>query len=120
MAIFNQKKEGFEGTTVIAEGVRVQGEFKGDGPMIIDGVVKGTISTGKVVAGKIKGNIVAQERLELMAGSRVDGDVVTSILVIAEGATLNGRCTMTPREVEMATEDEVPVPKQKGNSREPR
>lgn len=114
MAMFNQKKDGYEGTTVIAEGVKVQGEFRGEGPMVIDGIVHGTITTKKnidigqtakidadikagsiVVAGKIKGNIVALERIEIAAGGRIDGDVMTSRLIIADGAILNGRCTMS-------------------------
>ncbi len=131
--MFNQKKEGYEGTTIIAEGVRVQGEFKGDGPMVIDGDVHGSITTTQnidvganatieadikagsmVVAGKIKGNVTAHDRLELTTGGRIDGDVITRVLVIAEGAILNGRCTMNAvvAEEEME-EEEMEVPKAK-------
>lgn len=111
--MFTQKREGFQGTTVIAEGVRVEGDFAGVGGMVIDGTVVGTVTTdqsvevGKnarieasvkagsvIVAGHIKGNIAARERLELRPGSRVDGDIATKILVVAEGANLNGKCTM--------------------------
>ena len=110
--MFTQKPE-FAGGTVIAEGVRVEGNFTGDGSMVIDGIVQGTIAAGQavaigksadiqanikagsvVVAGRVKGSIVAKERIELVAGSRVDGDVTTKVLVIAEGAVLNGKCTM--------------------------
>ena len=31
---------------------------------------------------------------ELIAPSRIDGDVTTATLVVQEGAVLNGRCTM--------------------------
>ncbi len=129
--MFNNKKEGYEGTTVIAEGVNVQGEFRGDGPMIIDGTMQGTISTSKnidvganadieadikagsmVVAGKIKGNIIAADRLELLTGSRIDGDVTTRSLVIAEGAILNGRCSMNVVATEEA-EEKIEIPKAK-------
>lgn len=98
---------------MVAEGVRVEGDFTGVGAMVIDGTVVGTITTdqnievGKsarieasvkagsvVVAGHIKGNILARERLELLPGSRVDGDVSTKVLVVAESASLNGKCTM--------------------------
>lgn len=111
--MFTQKKEGFEGTTVIAEGVRVEGDFAGVGAMIIDGTVVGTIATDQsvevgqsarieanikagavVVAGHIKGNILARERLELLPGSRVEGDISTKTLIIAEGSSLNGKCNM--------------------------
>lgn len=111
--MFTQKQSKFEGTTIIAEGVRVEGNFVGEGSMVIDGTVQGTITTSQdvnigktaqieasikagsiVVAGHVKGNIIAKDRLELAPGSRVDGDVTTKILVVAEGAILNGKCTM--------------------------
>ncbi|MEO8166893.1 MAG: hypothetical protein ABI623_01510, partial [bacterium] len=38
--MFTQKDSGFAGATVIAEGVKVEGNFKGEGPMVIDGEVK--------------------------------------------------------------------------------
>lgn len=103
----------FEGTTVIAEGVRVEGNFAGESSMVIDGIVQGTISTGQnlnigktakieanikagsiIVAGQVKGNIVAKDRLELTPGSRVEGDISTKTLVVADGAILNGKCMM--------------------------
>lgn len=134
MAMFNQKKEGYEGTTVIAEGVRVQGDFRGEGPMIIDGIVQGTIATSQeievgpqavieadisagalVVAGKIKGNIVVKDRLELHSGSHVEGDIVTRTLVVGEGAVLNGRCTMSGKE---APRTDDGTAKAKANGRE--
>lgn len=111
--MFTPKPGGYEGMTVIAEGVRVDGDFTGDGTMTIDGAVHGTITTSQaivvgktahieatlkvgsiVVSGRVRGNIVAKDRVELTAGSRVDGDVTAKTLVVAEGATLNGKCTM--------------------------
>lgn len=129
--MFNQKKEGFDGTTVIAEGVRVQGEFYGDSPMVIDGIVHGSVSTPKsievgssaeieadvkagsmIVGGRIKGNVIAHDRLELLSGGRIDGDVVTRSLIVAEGAILNGRCTMNPTTAQELIEDiQTPKPK---------
>lgn len=111
--MFTQKQSKFEGTTIIAEGVRVEGNFVGEGSMAIDGIVQGTISTahnitiGKtaqieasikagsiIVAGHVKGNVMAKDRLELAPSSRIDGDVTTKILIVAEGAILNGKCSM--------------------------
>ena len=111
--MFNQKKEENSGTTVIAEGVRLEGEFHGQGPMVIEGSVVGTVSTNAsievgekarieaditaaslVVAGRIKGNVTAAERLELLPTARLDGDIVTGRLIVADGAILNGRCSV--------------------------
>ncbi|KKU48687.1 hypothetical protein A3H10_00930 [Candidatus Uhrbacteria bacterium RIFCSPLOWO2_12_FULL_46_10] len=111
--MFNKNQGAFEGATVIAEGVHVEGNFVGEGSMLICGAVQGTITTNQnltigksaqidanvkaesvVVSGHVKGNIAAKDRLELTPGSRVDGDVITKTLVVAEGAILNGKCTM--------------------------
>ena len=111
--MFNQKQGAYEGTTIIAEGVRVEGNFIGESSMVIDGVVQGTVSTGQnitigktamieasikagsiLIAGRVKGNIVAKDRLELVSGSRVDGDIATKTLVVADGAIFDGKCIM--------------------------
>jgi cytoskeletal protein CcmA (bactofilin family) len=114
--MFNSKNGGPTGGTVIAEGVKLQGEFHGSGPMAIDGNVIGAISTDDlievgakaqieasmtagslVVAGKIKGDVTAADRLELLSSARIDGDVSANRLVVAEGAVINGRLTMTEK-----------------------
>jgi cytoskeletal protein CcmA (bactofilin family) len=103
--------------------------------MVIDGVVQGTISTGQniaigknaqieanikagsvVVAGRVKGNIIAKDRLELTPGSRVDGDVTTKTLVVAEGAILNGKCSMGGTESGNAR---PPGPKENNGAKRP-
>lgn len=128
MAMFTQKKDGFGGTTVIAEGVELKGDFRGAGPMVIDGTVLGSVSThasievgatavieadvtaqSLIIAGTIKGNVIAKDRLELLATARIEGDVTTKVLVIAEGASMNGRCMMN----EGGTGREKPSAKQR-------
>lgn len=100
--------------TLIGPSVHVKGDFKSQGNVQIEGQVTGTIQTSgnlKVgeqakinanitaasayVAGAIKGNVTVTERLELSAQAKIDGDVNTKILVMAEGAQLNGRCQMS-------------------------
>jgi cytoskeletal protein CcmA (bactofilin family) len=48
-----------------------------------------------VVAGRIEGQIVAQERAELLASAEVKGSVQAPKVVIAEGARLEGSVAMT-------------------------
>lgn len=104
--------------TIIAQGVKVEGDFHSSGNVVIDGEVTGSVQTTQalvigesarihanveartaVVAGEVKGNIVAHERLELLATSIVQGDIATSDLSVASGAHINGEVTMgkTPR-----------------------
>jgi len=101
------------GETIIAQGVRVEGDFHSQGDVIIDGEVAGSVETqsaltvgetakihadvkakSAVVAGEVVGNIFAQEMLELLSTSHVKGDVVTSRISVAAGARINGRVSM--------------------------
>ena len=120
MAIFNRPydggmPQGSEGSadTVIAQGVRVEGEFVSEGNVIIEGEVHGSISTSShlmvgtnakivadvkattaLVAGAVEGNMKIAGRLELKSSSRVVGDVTAEDLIIESGAVLNGRISM--------------------------
>lgn len=101
--------------TIIAQGVKVEGDFRSDGDVIIDGEVSGSLETAKslrigetariqanvkaasaIVAGEIEGNIFVKEMLELLATSHVKGDIQTSRISIAAGAQVNGRLSMEP------------------------
>lgn len=107
-------------TTLIARGVRVEGEFVSQGDVAIEGEVSGTLSCSGsltvgveakikadvkandvIVAGIIEGNIVAGRKLELKAGARVTGDVVCEVIVVEGGASLNGKISSGKRLVEV-------------------
>lgn len=99
--------------TIIAQGVKVEGEFYSDGNVVIDGELKGSISTAMglsvgnsakihanvsaqsaVIAGEVKGNINAIDSIELLASSVVTGDIETNLISVAPGARVNGKVTM--------------------------
>ena len=99
--------------TVIAEGVTFSGTINGEGVVQVEGVVEGQVdlagalivtTTGVVkgpvhaetvhIAGTVKGDVRAKERLRLERTGSVEGDVTTVSLVIEEGGCLNGRATM--------------------------
>lgn len=101
------------GETIIAQGVRVEGEFHSQGDVVIDGEVAGSVETqsaltvgetakihadvkakSAVVAGEVVGNIFASEMLELLATSHVKGDIVTGRISVAAGARINGKVSM--------------------------
>ncbi len=101
------------GETIIAQGVRVEGDFRSQGDVIIEGEVAGSVETqsaltvgetakihadvkakSAVVAGEVVGNIFVQEMLELLATSHVKGDVVTARISVAAGARINGKVSM--------------------------
>lgn len=47
------------------------------------------------IAGRVSGEIFANKSLKLISPARVDGNIKTPLLHIAEGAILNGNCQMT-------------------------
>jgi cytoskeletal protein CcmA (bactofilin family) len=40
----------------------------------------------------VKGTIKASERIELLSGAELEGQVQTPVLVVAEGSRFNGHC----------------------------
>lgn len=102
-----------DGETVIAQGVRVEGDFVSDGNVVIEGEVNGSVKTAghlevgvsakikanvwageAVVAGEVAGNLVVNGKLELLETSRINGDIEAEVLSVAAGAKLNGQMTM--------------------------
>jgi cytoskeletal protein CcmA (bactofilin family) len=60
------------------------------------GDIKGDVlARSVVVAGKVEGQILAQERAELLASAEVKGSVQAPKVVIAEGAKLQGSVAMS-------------------------
>jgi cytoskeletal protein CcmA (bactofilin family) len=86
---------------------RVDGEFNGvvdiKGEFIVgpSGIVSGEIKakTGEV-SGKVCGTMVFEESVVLKSTAEIDGDIITNKLIIEDGCTYNGRCTMKINETE--------------------
>lgn len=90
-----------EGTIVVPHSVRIDGTLKGK----LETTETLTVgSTGRIeadvtarnaiIGGIVQGNLNIQERVELESKSSLVGDLVTRDLVINEGATFHGKCTM--------------------------
>ena len=105
-------KTGVAGT-VIAEGTELEGKFTFTGTATVNGrlrgeiisndslivgekgVVNASIHAGIVhISGEVVGDVNASERLELHDRCRVYGDVEAPIVIIEEGALLEGQCRM--------------------------
>jgi cytoskeletal protein CcmA (bactofilin family) len=89
------------GDLVFEETFRIDGRFEGKiraGTELILGDaadVTAEIDVGRVsVAGALKGSVRAAERVELLSGARVFGDIITPVLRIEEGAHFEGSCQM--------------------------
>ena len=99
------------------EGTELQGELRFRDTFRIDGRLKGRIvsdntlivgESGRVdaeivcgvvsIRGTVSGSVHGRERIELLAGSRVQATLVSPSLVIEEGAFFQGQCDMgTPK-----------------------
>jgi len=100
-------------TSVLGAGVIWQGSISGSGGVRIEGTFEGQVAmrgilvvgeTGRVtcenirantviVAGAVRGNIIAQ-KVEIRATGRIWGNVVTVSFATEEGAFLRGQVTM--------------------------
>ena len=81
--------------------IHVEGEIYGnvtseDGIIVGDkGMMRGNLTARSIlIGGKVKGNIIASQRLELQATANVEGDLSAPVLVIEEGAVFEGSCVM--------------------------
>jgi len=98
----------------IGKSISIKGDVVGDEDTILEGRVEGRVSLrnhhltigpngdvqGEVsakqvtVVGKVSGNVVASERIEIRETGRVQGDLIAPRLTVAEGAVINGAITM--------------------------
>lgn len=90
-----------EGVITTMDSTRVDGNLEGkilsESSVIVgeSGTVRGDILAVEIlVAGTVYGNLTAKEKIELTSTGRVLGDMVTKTLVIDEGASFKGNCTM--------------------------
>ena len=102
-----------ETITTIGKTIKIQGQITGDESLVIDGAVDGEITIQKdlqinpsgnlrakinagsvTVAGTITGSITALEKVEILAGGVVVGDVTSPRFLVRDGGTLNGKIEM--------------------------
>ncbi len=81
--------------------LRINGKFEGNldtrGNLIIgsNAQVHADITGDNIViGGRLKGKIIAKERLTLLPTATVEGDIYPAKLNVAEGAVFEGRCSM--------------------------
>lgn len=98
---------------VVGAGLSVEGEFTTEEDVIVEGTVRGTLTTSEglsigadgvveadlralsvVVAGQVTGNVNANSRVDIQAGGRIIGDVKAGRLTIADGASFRGNVDM--------------------------
>ncbi|GHU06767.1 cell division protein [Spirochaetia bacterium] len=99
----------FNGFLRFKETLCIQGKFKGTieatGALIVD---KGAVVeadqisvTSLEVFGTVIGAVRAVDKVDMLAGAVVKGDVMAARLRIADGVLFEGRCSMTETEKEV-------------------
>lgn len=96
-------------TTIVAPGITLKGELKGDGSVTMLGsfegdiVLNGTLHVGPdarvdanitaaavIVAGSVRGNLSADARVEILPTGSLTGTVKSGSFTAADGATVKG------------------------------
>lgn len=99
--------------TIVGKGTKIEGTVNIEGATRIDGTVNGKLiandivtvgSTGVVkaeiraraivVGGRVEGNLVAGEKVELQAKSELVGDITAKSLLVEHGAIFHGNSRM--------------------------
>jgi cytoskeletal protein CcmA (bactofilin family) len=101
------------GLSIIAPGMRVEGEIVTSGVVKVEGTVVGSINAEQqvliagggrvegdvktreaIIGGAVQGAIFADERVEVQPSASVNGDITTFRLLIHEGGEVNGLLKM--------------------------
>jgi cytoskeletal protein CcmA (bactofilin family) len=103
-----------ESPTFIAEGSSLTGDLETSGPLVMCGAVRGDGRVGgalsmaetaewqgeihavaAVIAGKVSGRLVVEDKLEVGATAVIHADIVARIIAVAKGAIIDGAVTVT-------------------------
>jgi cytoskeletal protein CcmA (bactofilin family) len=91
----------FKGELHFEKGMKLLGKFEGqinsEGQLVVaEGAsLNGDAKAGTVrIEGNVKGNVSAGTKVQLSASARLEGDLQTQRLEVAEGAVLIGRCVV--------------------------
>jgi len=103
------KTTSFTGLLKFNTTLRIQGNFKGTieaaGDLIVDkdAVVEADHITvnSLTIFGHISGTVNAVNKVDMMSGAKVNGDVSAAKLRIADGVLFEGKCKMTNVEKEI-------------------
>lgn len=91
----------FEGKLAFSGAVRIDGQFKGEifaeGTLVVGETAKieSTIRVSHIIiSGEVRGNIIAEKRIEIHAPGKVFGNIQAPTVIIDEGVIFEGNCRM--------------------------
>ena len=113
----------------ISKGLIIKGEITGSESLFVDGKVEGSINlsgnrvtVGRngqvsasiaarevVILGKVRGNVLASDRVDIRAEGALTGDVAAARISIEDGAFFKGGIDIRKAETKPAASAQVPV-----------
>ena len=115
--------------TIIGPSVKVEGKFKGEGDLVIEGILIGDLQTknnlkvgqnavvdahikanNAFISGKVKGNIIVKGKIEITGTAVILGDIKAQIISIESGALVQGKLNMPVGNI--STEQEATAPEE--------
>lgn len=97
---------------------KLDGEINSEGTLLLGdtAVINGNINAASVVLrGRINGNVVAKDKIEIKAKTEMFGDIKASKLTIEEGVTYVGKTEVNPNKVSPS----APPPRPTGPQSQP-
>lgn len=111
--------------TIIAHGVKVEGEFRSQGDVVIEGEVQGIISAAGVltigpeakikadisadeakISGTVEGNLQIKKQAIFYSSAKVTGDITAERITVEGGAQLDGRIKIGSSQVNDSKKEE--------------
>jgi len=118
-----------ESPTFVSEGSRLTGDLETPGPLVVCGAVRGDGRVGgalrmavtaqwegeiharaAIVAGKITGKLVVEDKLEVGSTAVLRADIVARSIAVARGAIIDGAVTVTSGQPVMEFDEKRGVP----------
>ena len=90
---------------------KLEGDINSEGTLNLgdEAIVKGNINVQSVVVrGKVNGNVVARDKIDIKARTELFGDIRSSKLVIEEGVTFVGKTEVNPNKAAPASAPPIP------------